>query len=435
MPLRDKLCDLDCWITGLRRQQSDTRAGIGIVELYAFDEASGRDIVKLNPMAELDPRRRCGTTCGAPGFPTTRCTTGAIGSSAASPAPARRANGEERARRPLDRLQQGGVRHSHLHAQEAGLPNLPNHRPMLIYSSRMDYLSKLENQSIYILREAFNKFENLAMLWSIGKDSTVLLWLARKAFFGHVPFPLVHVDTTYKIPSMIEYRDRLVQEWNLQLIVGKNEPVLRERRHLSQRQGHARRVLRHAQERRAQAGAGQAPLHRRDRRRAPRRGTDPRQGALLQPARQEHGVERRGPAARAVGPVQDRFREGHAHPHPSAAALDGAERLGIHRAREHPGHPALLRQRQGRALPQPRLRALHLPRSSPTRTPSARSSRNCATPRPPNAPAAPRTRRARTPSRNSDAMDTCDDPCRPRSTPEPAAMAASANARHALPSN
>jgi len=87
----------------------------------------------------------------------------------------------------------------------------------------MDYLSKLENQSIYILREAFNKFENLAMLWSIGKDSTVLLWLARKAFLGHVPFPLVHVDTTYKIPSMIEYRDRLVKEWKLQLIVGKTK--------------------------------------------------------------------------------------------------------------------------------------------------------------------------------------------------------------------
>src|SRR5262250_1455761 len=90
----------------------------------------------------------------------------------------------------------------------------------------MDNLSKLENQSIYILREAFNKFENLAMLWSIGKDSTVLLWLARKAFFGHVPFPLVHIDTTYKIPSMIEYRDRVVREWNLQLVVGKNEAVL-----------------------------------------------------------------------------------------------------------------------------------------------------------------------------------------------------------------
>jgi len=91
----------------------------------------------------------------------------------------------------------------------------------------MDHLEKLENQSVYILREAFNKFENLAMLWSIGKDSTVLLWLARKAFLGHVPFPLVHVDTTFKIPSMIEYRDRLVKEWKLQLVVGKNEAVLK----------------------------------------------------------------------------------------------------------------------------------------------------------------------------------------------------------------
>ncbi|MBA4147968.1 MAG: phosphoadenylyl-sulfate reductase [Verrucomicrobia bacterium] len=50
-PLRDKLSDLDCWITGLRRQQSDTRSSIGIIELYAFDEAAGKDIIKLNPMA------------------------------------------------------------------------------------------------------------------------------------------------------------------------------------------------------------------------------------------------------------------------------------------------------------------------------------------------------------------------------------------------
>jgi phosphoadenosine phosphosulfate reductase len=51
MPLRDKLCDLDCWITGLRRQQSEARAGTGIVEVYVADEASRREIVKLNPMA------------------------------------------------------------------------------------------------------------------------------------------------------------------------------------------------------------------------------------------------------------------------------------------------------------------------------------------------------------------------------------------------
>jgi len=91
----------------------------------------------------------------------------------------------------------------------------------------MDHLSQLESQSIYIMREALYKFERLGMLWSIGKDSTVLLWLARKAFFGHVPFPLVHVDTTYKIPSMIEYRDKLARDWKLNLIVGKNEKALK----------------------------------------------------------------------------------------------------------------------------------------------------------------------------------------------------------------
>ena len=89
-----------------------------------------------------------------------------------------------------------------------------------------DHLDALESESIFIMREAFAKFDNMAMLWSIGKDSTVLLWLARRAFFGHVPFPLVHIDTTYKIASMIEYRDRVVREWNLQLVVGKNEAVL-----------------------------------------------------------------------------------------------------------------------------------------------------------------------------------------------------------------
>jgi len=64
------------------------------------------------------------------------------------------------------------------------------------------------------------------MLWSIGKDSTVMLWLARKAFFGHVPFPLVHVDTSYKIKEMIEYRDRLALEYNLDMVYGQNKEIL-----------------------------------------------------------------------------------------------------------------------------------------------------------------------------------------------------------------
>lgn len=87
-------------------------------------------------------------------------------------------------------------------------------------------LSRLESQSIYILREAYRSFDSLAMLWSIGKDSTVLLWLARKAFAGEVPFPLVHIDTSYKIPAMIAYRDRLAREWGLTMVVGQNEAAL-----------------------------------------------------------------------------------------------------------------------------------------------------------------------------------------------------------------
>lgn len=90
----------------------------------------------------------------------------------------------------------------------------------------MDYLDQLEQKSVHIFREAYANFKNMCMLWSIGKDSTVLLWLARKAFYGHVPFPLVHIDTSYKIPEMIQYRDRLALEWNLNLVYGENREAL-----------------------------------------------------------------------------------------------------------------------------------------------------------------------------------------------------------------
>lgn len=90
----------------------------------------------------------------------------------------------------------------------------------------MDHLDELEAQSIYIFREAYRKFENLAMLYSIGKDSTTMIHLARKAFFGRIPFPLAHVDTTYKYPEMIAYRDRMAREWGAELVVGKNAPAI-----------------------------------------------------------------------------------------------------------------------------------------------------------------------------------------------------------------
>jgi sulfate adenylyltransferase subunit 2 len=93
----------------------------------------------------------------------------------------------------------------------------------------MDYLERLEGKSVYILREAYREFKNLAMLWSIGKDSTVLLWLARKAFFGHVPFPLVHIDTHFKIPAMIAYRDMLARDWKLNIVYGENAQALKDK--------------------------------------------------------------------------------------------------------------------------------------------------------------------------------------------------------------
>ena len=91
----------------------------------------------------------------------------------------------------------------------------------------MNKLDSLEAQSVYIFREAYREFSSLVMLWSVGKDSTVLLWLTRKAFFGHVPFPLVHIDTSYKIPEMIAYRDRLAKEWKLNMIYGQNTEALK----------------------------------------------------------------------------------------------------------------------------------------------------------------------------------------------------------------
>lgn len=90
----------------------------------------------------------------------------------------------------------------------------------------MEQLAELEAKSIHILREAYREFGSLCMLWSIGKDSTVLLWLARKAFFGHVPIPLVHVDTSFKVPSMITYRDDLARKWHLNMVVGQNREAV-----------------------------------------------------------------------------------------------------------------------------------------------------------------------------------------------------------------
>lgn len=91
----------------------------------------------------------------------------------------------------------------------------------------MNYLKELESKSIYIIREAYKQFKDIAMLWSIGKDSTALLWLCRKAFYGKMPFPVMHLDTSYKFKDIYDFRDKYAKEWGLKLIIGKNEEALK----------------------------------------------------------------------------------------------------------------------------------------------------------------------------------------------------------------
>ena len=90
----------------------------------------------------------------------------------------------------------------------------------------MDKLSELESQSIAIIREANYHFKNLALLWSIGKDSTTLLWLCRKAFFGKIPFKTLHIDTSFKFQEIYDFRDQYAKEWDLDLAVTTNQEAL-----------------------------------------------------------------------------------------------------------------------------------------------------------------------------------------------------------------
>ena len=113
--------------------------------------------------------------------------------------------------------------HRELPANALSATQNPSQRPALPAS--MNHLYALEAQSIYILREAFARLKKLALLWSLGKDSNVMIWLARKAFFGRVPFPALHVDTGKKFPEMYAFRDLYGKEWGLDLKIEPCPPI------------------------------------------------------------------------------------------------------------------------------------------------------------------------------------------------------------------
>src|ERR1019366_4220296 len=94
---------------------------------------------------------------------------------------------------------------------------------------KLTHLKQLEAESIHIFREVAAEFEKPVMLYSIGKDSSVMLHLAMKAFWpGKLPFPLMHIDTTWKFREMIEFRDRRMRELGLDLIIYINEEGVRQ---------------------------------------------------------------------------------------------------------------------------------------------------------------------------------------------------------------
>lgn len=89
------------------------------------------------------------------------------------------------------------------------------------------HLDELEAESIYIIRETYSCFKNPVMLYSVGKDSSVMVRLAQKAFYpGKIPVPLMHIDTGYKFPEMYEFRDSFVKEIGAKLLIYKNEEWL-----------------------------------------------------------------------------------------------------------------------------------------------------------------------------------------------------------------
>ncbi len=194
------------------------------------------------------------------------------------------------------------------------------------------------------MREVVAQCDKPVMLYSIGKDSAVMLHLAMKAFYpAQPPFPLLHVDTTWKFKAMYEMRDRTAKELGIDLIVHVNEDGLK--------QGigpftHGSAVHTDVMKTQgAEAGARQIRLRCGLRRRAARRGEVPRQGAHLLLPRSGPSLGPEEPAPRTVEPLQRAQEQGRDHPRLPAVELDRARHLAIHPSGEHPDRAALFRGR------------------------------------------------------------------------------------------
>ena len=204
----------------------------------------------------------------------------------------------------------------------------------------LSHLRSLEAEAIHIIREVAAEFERPVLLFSGGKDSIVMLHLAVKAFWpGRLPFPVMHVDTGHNFDEVIEFRDQLVAETGVRLVVASVQDDIDAGR-VVEDTGPSRNPLQTVDPAARHPGE---PLRRRIRRRPARRGEGPRQGAGLQLPRRVRPVGPQGPAAGAVEPLQRPAPQRRAHPGLPAVELDRVRHLDLHRRRADQAAVDLLR--------------------------------------------------------------------------------------------
>ena len=224
------------------------------------------------------------------------------------------------------------------------MTTLAAHEPAAASIPHLSHLQLLEAESIQIFREVASEFQKPVMLYSIGKDSSVMLRLAQKAFFpGPIPFPLLHIDTGYKFLEMITFRDNLAKELGLDLRVWRNEQALADGANPVALG--TQRCCGLLKTTALLDGLRELRLRRSLRRSTPRRRKIPRQGAHLLLPRQGRPVGPQEPAPRALEPLQRPHLPRRKHPRLPALQLDRARHLALHPARRHPHRPPLLRQR------------------------------------------------------------------------------------------
>ncbi len=216
---------------------------------------------------------------------------------------------------------------------------------------QLTHLQALEAESIEIFREVAAAFERPVMMYSIGKDSSVLLHLARKAFYpSRIPFPVLHIDTTWKFREMIAFRDRMAKDIELDLIVHTNQDGVRDNINPFDH-GSARYtdIMKTAG---AAPGAECGPLRRRDRRGAARRGKVAGQGARLLAPQRQHAWDPKNQRPELWRVFNTRLNPGESMRVFPLSQLDRARHLDLHLRRTNPHRAALFRQAAagGRAL-------------------------------------------------------------------------------------